>query len=266
MAMRGISYLFISAALGTRAIADSGVDWKPVLSVLNQTPGARAQLLATDLTQAYEKELKTITAQWERTGKHGRAQRNHFFHARIVALNEQTLAQLEKSPAGHGHYREIAQRVLKKVQANPVASIAKVPSFDPSGEVGFCFGRAMLVHYWLLKEGVSPSDLEKVFVLGELMVEGQFWNFHTAILLRDAEGGVLVVDPLEAHPLPLREWTRINAAREVKGRFSRARFYVTDPRKFLPAEGEYSAKVLEAPHLKAYFAALRKTLPSPGGK
>jgi hypothetical protein len=116
------------------------------------------------------------------------------------------------------------------------------------------------VHHLLLKGGVPQADMAKLFIFGDLMVHAQIWKFHVAVMVRDSKDGFLVVDPLMEEPMPYLAWINATKKFEIKGDSSRARFYVTDPRKFLPAFGMYHRDQLDEPLLKKYFDELALTL------
>jgi hypothetical protein len=133
-------------------------------------------------------------------------------------------------------------------------------NYKEGGQVGFCFGRALYLHYLLLKSGVPQNELAKIFVLGELKFGDTFWRFHVALMVRDKAQGFLVVDPLVGEVIGYREWMEKNAAYDVKAPNGRSRFYVTDARKFMPAFGEYDAAQLKEPVLRKYFEGLVQSL------
>jgi hypothetical protein len=255
--------------------------WGAVLKTLNQEAGVEKGVsfpfthrLNDDLFKINEEELGSIAQSWEELRAKSRSQKdtrsilrektNRFFHEKINALNQITLASLESAARSHQvlgkDYSRIAEQVLARLGQHPVAKIENEERFDSGGEIGFCFGRALYLHYLLLKANVKQSDIAKVFMLGQLSMKGQFWKFHVALLVRDSKMGFLVIDPIQKHPMAYQEWMVVNAKYEIKGVFSRARFYVTDPRKFLPSSGQYDERQLKDPILKNYFDALVESL------
>ncbi len=250
--------------------------WPQILLTLNQEPGAHPRLerLDDDLLALYKAELKAIDDAWSKTEEGKRDKKlmeskrlaNVFYHEHVQELNDQAFAKLNQDkPVTIGKdYFALGESVLKSVRSNPVARLESSQSFDPSGQLGFCFGRALLVHYELLKAGVKQEDLGKVFVAGQLRVGAQMWNFHVAVVALDSKKNYLVIDPLLEKPVSLSEWRAITSAYDIKGSLSRARFYVTDPRKFLPATGRYSLQLLTEKHLKKYFDELALSMKSRG--
>lgn len=245
--------------------------WERVLPVLNEAPVPfptfYSQSLNEDLLALNQSEMSGIAKSQPDTSRlNSKAEKreatNRYFHEQVTRLNAQTLRALEalNAPSHTVDYSAAANAVLKAAKQNPVTNLANTQARERGNEIGFCFGRALLVHYLLLKAGVPQHELAKVFTIGQLMVEGQLWRFHVGVLVRDFKHGFLVVDPLQERVLPYKEWIEINKNYDVKGSLSRARFYVTDPRKFLASYGAYHPAQLQDPALKEYFAALVRTL------
>jgi len=168
--------------------------------------------------------------------------------------NGETKAAIDKStPAAVNQI--IIEKVFTTLVAHPVARVDAVTKYDKRGDVGFCFGRAMLVHSLLLKEGVRPEQIAKIFAVGKLLYKKQLWDFHMATLVR-GEGTWWVVDSLFDKILPHAEWMRRVALFGINREHPEARFFVTDPRKFQPAYAAYRAYDLREPELEEYFNAL----------
>jgi hypothetical protein len=51
------------------------------------------------------------------------------------------------------------------VKKHPVAGLGALAKYDPSGALGFCFGRAMAVHLSALRLGVDDVDVKKLLLL-----------------------------------------------------------------------------------------------------
>lgn len=262
--------------------------WEPYLKLLHREAKASSDLLISpyshaiheDLQQVYADELASIQQTWVKLiSKHDLAaaqnrpsskilkdRQNQFFHEQIQKLNEKTLSQLEAAAKSHKElpkdFRKAAELALDKIHQNPVLSLDGIMNYPDARQIGFCFARALLLHYFLLQEGVGPENLAKIFVLGQLRVQKQFWNFHVAILVRDSKSGFLVVDPLHPKALEYKQWMSIKAGYDIKSPLSRARFYITDARKFMPAFAAYSQEHFEIPVLKNYFADLLQSLAS----
>jgi hypothetical protein len=278
LALLGLERGYSSIASANAVGRSTASLWTGELQFLNQPPDVKSGSIVAfshpidaDLAEVHRIESK----QWADDAKikfgtsrpkdaKQRKQVNEFIHEGIRALNEAGLKKLrhdhdilKKSLVDH---RFIAEQVLSELKAHPTVNLRSAVNYDATGQIGFCFGRAMLAHYRLLKAGVPQSDMAKVFLFGDLVVDRQFWKFHVALILRDRRDGFVVVDPLFEKVLPLSEWIERTSQFEVKGKFSRARFYITDPRKFLPSFGMYHRDQLEDPHLRRYFDDLARHL------
>jgi hypothetical protein len=226
--------------------------WSRAIAVLNQG-SEDGMLLRDDLKRMYADELAAIEEQW--LAKTNAPMNKHaFFHAHVAQANERSLAGLSTHAARDSEL--IAADVLAEVEAHPVASSSSVKNYKGGDQIGFCFGRALLVHYLLLKAGVAPRDITKIFALGEFLVGGQFWHFHVAVMIN----GSVVVDPLYGEPASLDAWLKNVAGLDIKRPMSRARFFVTDARKFMPTSGAYEIDLLSPPELKPYFLDLGRSL------
>lgn len=268
-----------SAELSFAAAAKGRVSpspWPSLLQLLNREPELAMPWfkgdIDVDLLALYRSELGVIADEWKArpesraSPKSAETKRltNEFFHQRIQAHNAQTFAVIEKiapsSAVPPQDFYSLAQKILVDLRRNPVANLEATQSYDPSGQLGFCFGRALLVHHFLLKAGVKQEDIAKIFSAGELRVGHKIWSFHVAVMVRDAKHGFLVIDPIYETPMALETWKAKTAAFDMKGKLSRARFYLTDPRKFLPSYGAYNVRELENEHLKNYFTDLALSL------
>ncbi|RYZ49998.1 MAG: hypothetical protein EOP07_23595, partial [Proteobacteria bacterium] len=239
--------------------------WPAVLEVLNQNPSIPYSDISSDeksnILADYKNEMSTISNLWASQADSKKDPRsmeskrlaNAFFHEEISKLNAKTFVAFNPSLSLAKDFNSLAKSVLKNVQNNPVAKLEASQNYDPSGQLGFCFGRALLVHYELLKAGVKQQDIAKIFVAGQLRVAHQIWNFHVAVMVRDAKHGFIVIDPLYDEPMSLKAWSELVASYDMKGTLSRARFYSSDPRRFLPSGERYGMEQFENKYLKKYF-------------
>jgi hypothetical protein len=65
---------------------------------------------------------------------------------------------------------------------------------------------------------------------------------------------------MHTKPLPLNEWLEINRLYDVKRDLSRVMFFITDPRKYLPATGKYAMQELKEPALAQFYDELGLSL------
>lgn len=234
----------LSVLLHGCATSQSHLD--QIILVLNKDGGG-SQHLSDDLFALNQRELADVEQQDNRELK------NKFFFDRMKELNR--AAQRGLPARNSPDYKDLAMNVLKQTRHHFVASPSRVTDFEDGDQIGFCFARALLIHYLLLKGDVPQCDIHKIFAIGELMVDHRIWKFHVAVMLHD-KGQPLVIDPLFEQPVPLEEWIAAVENLDIKFPYPRVRFYITDPRKFLPASGAYALEDLMNPHLRAYFEAL----------
>ncbi|MBI4424666.1 MAG: hypothetical protein HY554_13115 [Elusimicrobia bacterium] len=94
--------------------------------------------------------------------------------------------------------------------AHPVAGLdepGKLERYDPTGVIGFCFGRAMAVHLLARKLGLAEDSIAKLFVVGDLRSGADpEWRFHVATLVRGSDGTWHAIDPIMDGPLTARQW------------------------------------------------------------
>ena len=58
-------------------------------------------------------------------------------------------------------YEQIRE-VVDHAASHPVAGFHVINKYDPYGNIGFCFGRALFVHLELLRRGVAKESIKKV--------------------------------------------------------------------------------------------------------
>jgi hypothetical protein len=132
-----------------------------------------------------------------------------------------------------GFSTDLLRVLFQAVSANKVASLDRLPYYDPSGDIGFCFGRAMAVHLIASRMGIKRESAGKAFIVGDLK-SGQAteWRFHVAAVIRGTDGAWYAVDPILSGPMPLKEW--IKTVREVWDKDTKAKIYITHPDAVLP--------------------------------
>ncbi len=221
-----------------------------VISYLNQGK----DFVGLNLTLEYQKELLTLEKTW------GHAmddlEKHRFFHEKINRLN---MKEFEKVAKMAPDYEALAKKVYNQVESHSSAKIANTFSYQDADQIGFCFGRALLAHYYLLKAGVPQKNIVKIFALGDLVLSGQFWRYHVAAAIKN-KNSLLVIDPLYGEVVDIKDWVTNIASLEIKHPLSRARFFVTDARQFMPHSGSYDLKNMLQPELKPYFSDLFKNL------
>lgn len=256
-----LPFLFLNCALsGNKKFSNDAFVkiWTPELALLTKAPCESSPHLEDDLLGTYRNELLTIQQNWQQVPKSGntkkelRKKENQFYFNHLHTLNSNALLELKKSYFSRS-YRDQAQNILKKVSEDFTSSSRYIHDYQSGDQIGFCFGRALLIHYALLKSGIPQDDIRKIFAIGDLLVGGQNWEYHVAVMVKDSDLGFIVIDPLQPALTGYEDWVKEVEAHSIKTPYSRIRFYITDPRKFLPNSSIYSLAALSEPILKDYF-------------
>ncbi|MCA9506912.1 MAG: hypothetical protein KC505_00645 [Myxococcales bacterium] len=218
-----------------------------------------------DLFATYKSEIDTIEKKWN-TQEHDESnkelfrEKNNFFAGCIKQNNNSEFPRLELFQKNNYQnfldHRSIAQESLQSAKEFSQKIMQRQYEIDPTMQIGFCFARALHVHYLLRKAGIEQQDIFKVFALGDLYVDGRFWGFHVAIVIRDHNAGYLVIDPMKEELSQLSEWMKWMEKFSLKYPASHLRFYIADARKLFPSSKCYSMDELRLPHLKEYFFML----------
>lgn len=193
----------------------------------------------------------------KKMSKHDRQQ--HLFQV-YETRNREVSEWLSKDPSPGKADAKTIQEVFVELSHNPISKVDAVTRYDKRGDVGFCFGRALMVHYQLLGRGVPQSQMAKIFAVGKIRYKNQLWDFHMATLVKATDGKWWVIDSLFEKPIPASDWMRRVTGFGVNRTFPEVRFYVTDPRKFQPSYPEYRLEQLTLPDLRPYFDDLFTSL------
>lgn len=208
------------------------------------------------------------------------AEQNKHISARLQAANRDLLKMLDgpsntddrtesfDTDKATSVTEEQARQIFNLIKEHPVVGDKATLAYDtPSRQIGYCFGRAAFVHAELLRRGVRPSSIGKVFAVGGLLYQRSGWNFHVATIVRRRTGGWIVIDPLINDVSQIENWARMVLSWSEDPQNSRLRFYFSDPVKFQPVPGNYSEKSLMAPYYHGYFKDMIKWFDShPIGK
>ena len=185
----------------------------------------------------------------------------------IHQQNRQVIKQIE-SLEGVGQNQNrvsaLSTKELRKLfnyaSNHPVAGLQALKKYDPTGEIGFCFGRALFLHLELLRRGVAKESIKKVFAVGEMLEvdpstqNAITWQFHVATAVLGKDGKWWVVDPSYGL-MELREWYRFMKAMAVNHRMS---LFSTPLSKIGPSAWEYNTQPggLFDPYYRRYFQDL----------
>jgi hypothetical protein len=106
-------------------------------------------------------------------------------------------------------------------------------------EIGYCFGRAYFIHMMLLKMGVQPNSIRKLWAVGNLKSRHSEvpWDFHVTTVVYVEGYGWMTLDTRSLKPGPVRHWFTQYMDDAVDGR---SVIYITDPQKFSVSIGRYS--------------------------
>lgn len=139
-------------------------------------------------------------------------------------------------------------------------------SYDPQGNIGFCFGRAMYLHLQLLRHGVAKDSVKKIFAIGPMKEGGINWQFHVATMVKDKNSNEWwVLDSNFTRPITAEKWIahfqklRVDQTPTFFGLFKKTdreksiRFYVTEASKLGSSTWQYSPHGLNDPFYNNFF-------------
>lgn len=157
------------------------------------------------------------------------------------------------------------KQIFRDAVNHKVASPAMLSKYDPTGEIGFCFGRAMAVHLLARQQGLAKESIRKLFVIGDLRSgEDPEWRFHVTTLVKGDDGKWYAIDPIMTAPtgpsdsMLAENW--IQTVQSVWDRKKRATFYNVSSEAVMPDVREFPEPSKETGH---YIIELKFT---PNGK
>lgn len=221
--------------------------------------------VAIDLLKSYENELKQIKRKMSK--KLTVEKQNIEISLALDLRNKIELDKIKKYvPENPGQKVQAvsdiqAQSVLNAILSHPIVSDAGARKFDKGNQyIGYCFGRATFVHLELLRRGVDPRSIGKLFAIGPLYFKGRIWDFHVATVVRKTGGGWLAIDGIDNENLEIESWTKKIVQWSTNRNHPTVRFYFSDAVKFHPTAGAYNLEKLHSPHYNGYFIELEKWL------
>ncbi len=146
---------------------------------------------------------------------------------------------------------EQGQLLMSKLINDPLNTDPE-KQYDPEGELGFCFGRALKLHLDLLRYGVNKESIKKIFVVGPMNVPGQVWQFHVATIVKDLNSNDWwALDTNLKKPVLVDDWMKQYQRFRTDRTFrlfrspliditKSLRFYITQPQKIGPSGWEYN--------------------------
>lgn len=127
-----------------------------------------------------------------------------------------------------------ANRLYRSEAKNPiVGGQENYEKYDPEGCIGFCFGRATVVHIEGLRRKIHPEAIRKIWSVGPTKFGGEssdVWDYHVATIFKaKGEEKWWVADSNNESSISIDQW--------IKGEFStstdgRLMLFVTDARRF----------------------------------
>lgn len=135
--------------------------------------------------------------------------------------------------------KEERQQLFRLARHHKVAALEMVAHYDPSGEIGFCFGRAMAVHLIARGMGLQSQSLRKLFVIGDLRSGSDpEWRFHVTTVVKGEDGLWYSVDPIMEPPLasgvPLKMERWIQIVQRTWDKPKKANFYFVENSTIIP--------------------------------
>ncbi len=221
-----------------------------VLKELNQEPenDQHSLNLKKDLLAEYNLEKASWFEQLEKKKFTRREykKRNLFLVEQARSANKEMFSELENLNS-QKNKPVIPTEKLKKAfkKAAGYQFLSDSEKRDPKKlEIGYCFYRALLSHYYLLKMGVPQERIGKVWAIGTLVAPPVVWEFHVATFVFTGKK-ILVLDPMFEGPIGLKKWAKEITKLSGENPYPQLRFYASDPRKFLPNSGPYSKELME---------------------
>lgn len=97
---------------------------------------------------------------------------------------------------------------------NPVSDLDVIGPYDPTGAIGYCYGRAMAAQLTAARLGLKPESMRKLFMVGDMRSNPtkREWRFHVTTLVLNDQGAWIAIDPImERYPffsgaIPAAEW------------------------------------------------------------
>jgi hypothetical protein len=110
-----------------------------------------------------------------------------------------------------------------------------VHHYDPSGAIGFCFGRALATQLAARKLGLKSEFVKKIFVIGDMRSGATAeWRFHVTTIVKAADGKWYAIDPIVpgGRPVTAEQW--LKWVRSIWDRPGKTNAYVTSGDVIIP--------------------------------
>lgn len=135
---------------------------------------------------------------------------------------------------------------------HPVAGPEFVEKYDPSGMIGFCFGRALCVDLIARQMGLAKKSLMRLFIVGDMRSDPAKpeWRFHVTTMVKGTNGLWYAVDPIMKGPMPAGDW--IGFVKKIWDYKGQTKLYLTsqlaimpDTRIFRDLQSEKGDRIIE---------------------
>lgn len=190
-----------------------------------------------DLFALYAKELSTATPS---SSSLSEDETEKVISSRLQALNQKDLSEFlqyrnNQAPSQNPITQDQAQQILDILNDHPVVGGRVVQRYDQqNGQVGFCFGRAHFTHLELLRHGVHPQQIAKIFAVGGLLYGNITWDYHVATAVQGVDQKWWVIDGLQSQVMEVHEWMQKISKWDANRVHPMLRYYLTLPWKFQP--------------------------------
>jgi hypothetical protein len=258
LAVTGVTLLFLSVGQANNQASQKS-EWLTILSKLNQNiDKSLASRLEANLLTTYKDELHLISEEWakqnaDKASKSYNEKKNIFYMNAVEQKNKndfvslQTAAERASSEVDEALMQEVLNDASAYTFLKTPSSVATVAEIA----IGFCFYKALMVHYFLLQRGVAQKHIKKIFAVGPLFYQPLVWKFHVAVAVQ-AKGKTWVIDPLVKKISTVEEWQKELQTYSAEKPYPRLRFYIAEPQKFLPNSKEYTWELINHTKTKKY--------------
>lgn len=183
--------------------------------------------------------------------------------AEADTINQATMKYLD-TPLEDNHVKRVASldsnqrnKVYRAVDDHPVASQCQLRQYDPQGNMGFCFGRAMTAHLELLNSGVQKDKIRKLWAVGSFQAGGNNWRYHVTTIVKGDDGQWWAIDPIFGYPVSAKDWYSRMKGFDVGGDMV---LFTSEAKRFGPSSpDQYNRAHLNLDAYNDYFNDLLKS-------
>jgi len=159
-------------------------------------------------------------------------------NSKILEINKKTRELLSAplktdTPEGYTNYatKEELNLIYKDVTNEKVH--VNHSCYDPKGVVGFCFGRATIVHMEALIRGMNPDSIRKIWIAGDM----EKWGHHVATMIKGVDGWY-VLDTNLGRVVRAEEWIDYYKPYKSKKATSDIMVFITRADRFGPESSQ----------------------------